>query len=177
MKTTYFARSIFKKTRLGAAVFLAAMSGIFSPTVQAWPRDPVGLWQEAFSCENSALVVDVGSCTEQGCVYQLVLRHRDAIQYLLSRWAFSERHLNARGEFIMSVRPIGENGYLFFEGEENWSVNGRNLFRLGTVKGSEAAVLEVRFLRGFGPRTMDVGRIADWTFHGCQIKTLPSFAN
>lgn len=77
----------------------------------------------------------------------------------------------------MSVRPIGENGYLFFEGEENWSVSGRNLFRLGTVKGSEAAVLEVRFLRGFGPKTMDVGRIADWTFYGCQIKTLPNFAN
>jgi hypothetical protein len=126
-------------------------------------------WQETLSCDNSSMVVDRGHCSERGCDYQLVLRHRDAINYFLSRWAFSERHLNERGEFVMAVHPTGEREWLFFDGEENWSVSGRNLFRVSYVRGSEMATLEVRFLRGFGGKTSDDGKIAEWAFHNCRL--------
>lgn len=127
---------------------------------------PAFAYWKVLSCQDNSMVVDRLDCRQGGCNYQIVIRHREALNYLVNKWAISVDEINYKQEFIMRSGYSGYDGKAVFYGETNWSDQGRNEIVVTYQK--DQAWLDVYFIHGHGhPSVKD--RIAHWYFPYCKL--------
>ena len=123
-------------------------------------------YTKVLSCQDDSVVIDRAGCDSNGCSYQIVIKHWQALDYLVEKWAISSDEINYKHEFVMKAGYSGYDGKSVFYGETNWSGNGRNEIVITYQK--DQAWLNAYFIKGHG-HPYEKTQIAHWYFPYCNL--------